>query len=411
MLDNLLEVMSAIRRHKTRSLIACFGIFWSILVLTLSLGIAQSIRENALKSLDQGLIDYIIFYTGPTSVPYNGMNSGRFIELTESDVSLISKYVPDVKLVAAENVYPDAHVSANKKYASFQVHGVTENYFNINNSVVLRQGRSLNYTDHFQARRVCKVGRMVADRLFGVGSDPIGAEMNINGITVKVVGLFQSTYGAGKNEDAVYIPESTYRILFGSNGKVQTIWAMRPSVGGAGVEEAILTVLRKSHTVSPQDRQAINFFNVADEVNRVKNLFASIDLMIWFVGIGTLSAGLVSVGNIAIIAVRERTFEIGLRKAVGATPLEIFLLFVVESALLSLFSGYLGVVFGCASLELISFISSPGWLNIEQLQEPNIDTGLLLKITSMLTICSLSAASYPALVAARILPINALRMK
>ena len=410
MWDGLQEILFTLRQNKLRTLLTAFGVFWGIFMLIVMLGAGRGMQNGVYDGFGGDVMDFIVVFTGSTSVAYEGMGLGRYIQLNREDVEAIKQQVPNVRFVAPENQVGGATITYEKKLGNFEVHGIPDEYFKIKESVPFNLGRKLNPFDQQQNRKICELGTAVVEKIFGKDVDPVGKDVRINGVVMKVVGVFFDKGNRGRDSERVYIPETTYRNVFGSGSKVQTIW-LRPTLGADGfaLEKKVIELLQRRHTVSPEDKRAIRSFNMAEPAKMVKGLFMGISAIIWFVGLGTLAAGIVGISNIMIITVKERTREIGIRKALGATPINIVSTLLMESILVTSVAGYLGMVLGVGLLELASFWLKESGTKLDFFKNPEVDFQIAITAIVLLVVVGALAGLVPALKAARIMPIEAMR--
>jgi putative ABC transport system permease protein len=225
-----------------------------------------------------------------------------------------------------------------------------------------------------------------------------------------VTGVFHDKGNRGRNSERVFMPQSTYRKIFGSGERIDMIW-VRPAKGvdGFELERNVVELVKRRHDVAPQDNRGITSFNMAMPAKRVAGLFTGINVFIWFVGLGTLTAGIVGISNIMIITVKERTREIGIRKALGATPFSIVSMLLLESALVTTVAGYVGLVFGVGLLESVSFALRSAGAKLPYFMNPEVDFDVAVTAILLLIVVGILAGLVPAMRAAKITPIEAMR--
>jgi putative ABC transport system permease protein len=410
MWDGLQEILFTLRQNKLRTLLTAFGVFWGIFMLILMLGAGRGMQNGVYDGFGGDVMDFIIVYTGATSVAYNGMGLGRYVQMNSEDIQAIKQQIPNVRYIASENQNEGATITYEKKLGNFGVHGIPDDYFKIKESVPFNLGRKMNPFDQQENRKICELGSVVVEKLFGKDVDPVGKDVRVNGVVLKVVGVFHDKANRGRDSERIYIPDSTYRKVFGSGNNVQTIW-LRPTQGADGfeLEKKVIELLQRRHSVSPEDKRAVRSFNMAEPAKMVKGLFLGINAIIWFVGLGTLAAGIVGISNIMIITVKERTREIGIRKALGATPKNIVGTLLMESILVTSVAGYMGMVFGVALLELVAFALRSSGAKLDFFQNPEVDFQVAITAIILLVVVGALAGLVPALKAARIMPIEAMR--
>ncbi len=410
MWDGLQEILFTLRQNKLRTLLTAFGVFWGIFMLILMLGAGRGMQNGVYDGFGGDVMDFIIVYTGTTSVAHKGMGLGRYIQLSQEDIKAIKQQVPNVRFISAENQNNGATITYEKKMGNFAVHGVPDDYFKIKASIPFNLGRKLNPFDQQENRKICELGSTVVEKIFGKDANPVGKEVRINGVVMKVVGVFHDKANRGRDSERIYIPDTTYQKVFGNGNRVQTIW-LRPTEGvdGFAVEKKVIELLQRRHSVSPEDKRAVRSFNMAEPAKMVNGLFMGINAIIWFVGLGTLAAGIVGISNIMIITVKERTREIGIRKALGATPKNIVGTLLMESILVTSIAGYAGMVLGVALIELVSFGLRSSGAKLDFFQNPEVDFQIAITAIILLVVVGALAGLVPALKAARIMPIEAMR--
>lgn len=410
MLDSLQEILYSLRQNKLRTVITGFGVFWGIFMLIMMLGSGQGMRNGAEQGFGNVATDTISFNGGATKLAYKGTKIGTSIRLTTDDVQVIKNTFPDVRYLAIENVTANVAASYEKKNGNFQVVGVSQDYFSIKDKLPMLAGRKINEFDHAEIRKSAAIGKPVAERLFGTSAAAIGKDIKLNGIFFKVISVFDDEDNMGMAANRIYIPLSTYRTVFRYDSYVDNL-NLRPYPGADGIalEQKILTLLKERHQVDPKDNRGVNSFNRAKNVEGLNKVFFGINALIWFVGIGTLMAGIVGVSNIMIITVKERTKEIGIRKALGATPVSIVSTLLLESVLVTTVAGYIGLVLGVGLLEMVSFGLEHSGAKMAFFKRPEIDFQLAATAIFILVSVGAIAGFIPASKAARVSPIEAMR--
>jgi putative ABC transport system permease protein len=299
-------------------------------------------------------------------------------------------------------------LSYGTKNGSFRVLGTSPEYFSID-VVNLTQGRLLNRNDMFETRKVVVIGNRVKEVLFK-DKEAIGEYINIKGVFFQVIGVFKKEGNNGRFEERAFIPFTVYQTVFNPSRSVHNI-AMTAQSGTSAkeLEEQVKNVLAKRHRFDPKDEQAIGMNNNEENFKRFQGLFSAIRMFVWVVGVGTLIAGIVGVSNIMLIIVKERTKEIGVRKAIGATPWSIISLIIQESVVITSISGYLGLLAGVGLLDGARYLIESSGAKLPYFTRPEVDLGVALAATIILVIAGAIAGLIPAIKAARIKPIEALR--
>lgn len=414
-MDSLQEILFTLRQNKLRTGLTAFGVFWGILMLILLLGAGRGMEKAMSDGWSNDVADSIWIIPSTTSVAFKGLPIGRQIQLTEDDMEAVRREIPGVRFISSENpmgsfINSDISVSFGPKSGSFGVLGVADQYFNIKEKVRFDDGRRLNLLDMDESRKVVVIGTSVSERLFSSHLEAIGKEIHINGLAFRVVGLFYDKGNQGRMSERIYMPVSAFKKAFGG-GKEVSLITVRPKAGVDAIEleEKIMVLLKQRHRIAPDDMRAIFAANKARDAAEINKMFIGLNIFIWIVGIGTLLAGVVGVSNIMIITVKERTCEIGIRKALGANPASIVWGLLFESVLVTAIAGYAGLVFGVALLESASAALTKLNIQLPYFQQPEINIEIAFMALAILVCAGVFAGLVPALRAARIMPIEAMR--
>ena len=410
MLDGLQEILFTLRQNKLRTVLTAFGVFWGIFMLVLLLGAGRGMQNGIYEDFGSDVLDFVIIWSGETSVAHNGMGPGRKIQLNLADIEAVSQQVPGIRLISAERYVENGNINYQRKNSNAQILGVPDEYFMVKEDVPFNFGRRINPLDLDEIRKIVLIGSAVADRLFEKGEDPVGKDVRVKDVVMKVAGVFHDKGDRGQNSERVLIPLTTMQKIYGGGAITSNIW-LRPAKGidGFELEKKVLEVLKRRHDVSLDDKRGINSFNMAEPATRVNGLFIGINVFIWFVGLGTLMAGIVGISNIMIITVKERTKEIGIRKALGATPFQIVSTLLLESMLVTGIAGYLGLVVGVGLLELVAFGLRSTGAKLPYFLNPSVDFQAAITAIFLLVGVGLLAGLMPALRAAKITPTEAMR--
>lgn len=410
MLDSLQEILFTLKQNKLRTLLTAFGVFWGIFMLILLLGAGRGMQNGVMDDFGADVLDFIIVYPGSTSMAYHGMGVGRPIQFTQGDAQAVLRQVHGIRMLSIENALGRGEITYQDKGGDFEIRGIPDEYFKIKNDVPFDFGRKPDMLDDDQVRKVAVIGTAVAERLFPKGVDPVGKDICVKGVVMKVTGMFYDKFNRGQFSERVYIPQTTFIKIFGGGDRITDMW-LRPEKGVDGfvVEKQVLDLLKRRHDVAPDDIRGVQSFNMAKPAQNINGLFIGIKAFIWFVGLGTLMAGIVGVSNIMIITVKERTREIGIRKALGATPFTIVSTLLVESILVTGISGYIGLVLGVGLLELVSLALHAAGGHVPYFKNPDVDFGIAITAIVLLVAVGAIAGFMPALRAARISPVEAMR--
>lgn len=410
-LDNWQEIYSSVKKHKLRTLLTAFGVFWGILMLVLLLGAGKGLENGVFQMFGNNARNTIFIWSEVTRLPYKGLSPGRKVTFDNGDYAAIVRQVPEIGvLVPNLNLGEKVSVGYKEKSVGFTLKGTHPNLRKIK-TIDLATGRFINELDLSGQRKVAVVGRRIKEILFN-NSNPVGKFIDIKGVHFKVIGTFLTDESGNQKEDAetVLIPLSTLQRTFGYEDDI-SLFTLIPRTGipAERVETKLKQLLAARHSIHPQDQEAISTFNSEKEFNKFVSLFTGINLFIWIVGSGTIIAGIIGVGNIMLIIVKERTREIGIRKALGATPFSIISLIIMESILITSAAGYVGLLAGIAIVESVkSFLDKTG-IKSEFFKDPHIDMHVALTAVVILVVTGALAGLIPARNAANINPIEALK--
>jgi putative ABC transport system permease protein len=410
MLDGLQEILYTLKQNKLRTLLTAFGVFWGIFMLILLLGFGRGMQNGVMDDFGRDVLDFVLIWGGDTSIAYHGMGLGRKIQLEQADIEAVSRQVRGIRVIASDSSTDDGSVTFEGKNSNATIHGIPDDYFKIKEDVPFPLGRKPNPLDANEIRKVVVIGTTVAERLFPKDADPVGKSVRVKDVVMKVVGVFHDKGNRGRASESVFMPISTYQKIYGSGGRITQIWLRpQPGVDGFELEKNVLDLVKRRHDVAPDDIRGIRSFNMATPAKRVNGLFTGINIFIWFVGLGTLTAGIVGISNIMIITVKERTREIGIRKALGATPFSIVSTLLLESALVTSVAGYVGLVCGVGLLELVAFALRSSGAKLPYFMNPEVNFQVAVTAILLLIGVGILAGLMPAMRAAKITPIEAMR--
>jgi putative ABC transport system permease protein len=405
-LDAWQETLDTIRKNKLRTLLTAFSVAWGILMLVVLLGSGQGLTNGVEYAFRDDATNSIRVYSGQTSVPYRGLRPGRTVQFTNLDYDDIKQNVAGIDHITSRySIRTALAVSYRGQSASYNVRCVHPDYQYLEQTIIL-EGRYINPTDVAEYRKVAVIGDRVQTQ-FGKGKPLLGEYIQVNSIPFRVVGISTDEGSEGERE-AIYLPISTAQRAFGGSNRVAMILM---TVGDAGVDEgtAVADIVRERiaerHDFDPNDQRAVFISNALVEFQRFVSLMGGIRMFVWIIGVGTLLAGVVGVSNIMMIGVKERTKEIGIRKALGATPRSIMRLILQEAVLVTAVAGYTGLVIGVAVLQVMA----KGITGSDFFRNPSVDLGVALSATAILVVSGAIAGYFPARRAASIRPVDALR--
>jgi putative ABC transport system permease protein len=414
--DNWQEIISALSKNKLRSFLTAFGVFWGIFMLIIMLGSGNGLRNGVSQDMGDFATNSMFLWSQRTSIPYKGFVRGRWFWLKTDDVQAIYDNVPEAKIVSPRNQLGGwrggNNVTRGLKTGAFGVYGDYPEY-NIIEPKNIVQGRFINQLDIEQKRKVAVIGEAVYQYLFEPGEDPIDQHVMINGVYFKVVGLYKSKKkGENAIEDtqAITVPFTTFQQAFNYGENLGWMALLsQPDVKVSEMEEKVIALLKERHTVHPDDTRAFGSENLEEQFGRMSNLFLAIKLLSFFVGILTLFAGVIGISNIMLVVVKERTKEIGIRRALGATPFNIIQQIMLEAATLTTIAGMAGLVFGVWLLEAISTLLAKFEMDTGSFAQPEVDISVALIALLILVVSGLLAGIIPAKRAVQIKPVDAIR--
>lgn len=403
-LDKWQEILSTINKNRMRTFLTGFSVAWGIFMLIILLGSGKGLQNGIESQFRADAVNTIWFGPGTTAKAYNGLQPGRRIRFTNEDYDFVKDQIEGVDKISAR-YYPwqNRIVSYKKEYGSFDLWCVHPDYFDIENATMIK-GRFINHIDIQKKRKVVAIGELVMEALFKNGEDPIGEYLKINNILFQIVGVYTDVE---RDNSRVYIPVSTTQLVSGGGNSINnlTITSTVSAEKSEELENALRSEIAKRHNFDKEDLNAMWMYNTIKDFKTFTNLFKAIQIFVSIIGAFTIIAGIVGVGNIMIIAVNERTKEIGIRKAVGATPASIVSMIILEAIFITGLAGYIGLMLGTGLLSLVTKVlpSNPYFLN------PQVDFATALIATGVLIVAGTLAGFMPALRASRIRPVVALR--
>lgn len=403
--DKWQEILSTVRKNKLRTFLTAFSVAWGIFILIVLLGAGKGLRNGAMAQFAGDSENSISVGGGETSLPYKGLKPGRVVQLTNEDYELIKSKVDGIQNITSSYMGRQMRtVSYGNEHGAFTVRSCMPDHQYLENTTTV-EGRFINDLDIKDYRKVCTIGVPVQKAIFKK-EDPLGKYLDVEGIPYLVVGVF---YDQGRNDmDRVYIPLSTAQRAYNGKQNVGNIWL---SIGNASVEKSeamrkeIVSLMSHKHRFDPEDEKAIDTNNNFMQFQRVMDVIDGIQLFVIVIGLMTITAGVVGVSNIMMIVVKERTKEIGIRKALGATPASIVSLIIQESIIITGAAGYIGLLLGIGLLELVNKIGVEG----DFFRKPEVNLGVAIWATVLLVIAGALAGLFPAIRAAHIQPVIALR--
>ena len=355
-LDSYHELLETLLRNKTRSFLTGFGVFWGVFMLVALMGGGAGMKEMLSNNFEGFATNSAIIWAQPTTKPYHGFRKGRMWTLSTSDIQRLQEQVPQIDVVSPMlNKWGVQAVNGDNKFNA-NVKGQLPNYAKVE-PPKLYYGRYINDMDIAQQRKVCVIGKRVYKTLFPQGGDPCGQLVRLDSVYYTVIGVDYSTGNISVNgtaDESVAIPLSLMQRAFNRGDEIEMIAiTARPGTTINDITPRIREVIARAHHVDPADEKSVMVFNTEVLFGMMDNLFDGVDLLIWLVGIGTLLAGAIGVSNIMMVTVKERTTEIGIRRAIGATPRVILTQIISESILLTAVAGMTGILFAVMILQMM----------------------------------------------------------
>lgn len=410
------EILEALNANRFRTIMTAFGVFWGIFILVILLALTNGLKNGVQADFGDFATNTIFMWTQSTSMPYQGFTKGRNFNFRQSDVALLKEKFPELRFVSPRNQLGgfrgSNNVTRGDKTGAFNIYGDNPEYIKQEPLDVLK-GRFLSYSDIQDERKVAVVGTDVIKSLFDIGEEPIGSYIKINGINFMVIGVVKKTSSQGDNqEDAntIYIPFSTFGKAFNYGDIVgwMAITAI-DEVPITQIKPEIMKEMRAAHKVHPDDERAIGHFDLAEQFQKITGLFSILSFVGYFVGALVLMSGVIGISNIMLIVVKERTKEIGIRRALGATPREIRGQVLQESMFLTLISGMAGISFAAGLIWVMNTLLDAAG-SVENFANPSVSVGVIFIALTILVISGLLAGMIPATRATQMKPVDALRM-
>ncbi len=405
-IDTWQEIYGSIRKNKLRTAITIIGVTWGIFLLVVLLGAARGMNNNFSKLFGDFATNSVFVWAQSTSKPFKGFQKGRRVRLTTEDVTAIRQEIKGVSLVVPRN-QTQSLVIRNFQSGTFQVSGDYPELNKVQKKDMV-WGRFINENDIKYKRKVCVVEEDVYKQLFDKDEYPIGQLVKINNINYKVIGVFRKNPTIQIGNDDFHIPFSTFQQIYNQGNKIG--WMMitgKPDYDIKQMEIDVKLLLRNMHKIHPEDKRAFGSFNLGDMFAKVSGFFIGMQFLTWFVGIATLIAGVFAIGNILLITVKERTKEIGIRRALGAVPMEIKRQVILESVFLTITAGMLGIIIGGLVLILVDTLFGHG--PDSTLTNPTVNIPVIMIAFATLVVLGTLIGLIPAQRAVSIKPIEALR--
>ena len=409
-LDTYKEILDTITRNKSRSLLTGFGVFWGVFMLIALMGGGQGLKEMLQNNFAGFATNTAMIYAQNTTKPYKGFNKGRSWNMEMSDLQSLRQQTPELDVISPMLFGGRKNVVYGDKTFSGSTQGVNPDFSKVSTPKIF-YGRYINEMDVRQQRKVCVIGKQIFKNLFPGGGDPCGKTVRVDSTYYTIIGVdYRSGNGiniGGRADETITLPQSVLRTAYNRGNDVDIIAVTgKPGVVMSKLSDRMRATIARAHSIDPTDEKGIMVFNTEVLFQMLENLFRGVNFLIWMVGIGTLLAGAIGVSNIMMVTVKERTTEIGIRRAIGATPNMILSQIISESIILTLVAGMSGILFGVAILQMLEMANTTDGILTAHFQV-NFWTALF----SAILICILGglAGLAPAWRAMSIKPVDAMR--
>ncbi len=416
-LDLWKEILSALKKNRMRSFMTAFGVFWGIFMLIIMSGAGRALENGVMDGIRAFASNSAFFWTERTSVPYKGFQRGRRWHYDNKDLQYIRQHVKEIEYISPRLFGPDAYEGNNtirgERTGAFNIYGDYPDYFKIDPWTPL-EGRLINEIDIRNSRKVCVIGERVREVMFDKDEPAVGEYMKVNGVYFQVVGVIEPetriNIGGGRKEETIIIPFTTMQRAYNFGDRIHFFSVTSEKGTPVSVlEEKLKRLLKERHQIAPDDMMAVGSFNIEVEWIKYSNLFLGIQALTWIVGIGTLFAGVIGVSNIMLVIIKERTREIGIQRAIGATPAKIITHIVAESVFLTTIAGYIGLSLGVGILQLLNMALESGNPDEIFFRRPEVSFEMAIAALAVLVISGIFAGLIPAKRAISIKPIDAIR--
>lgn len=408
-IDRFREIIDTLTRNKTRSFLTGFGVFWGVFMLVALLGGGQGLKELLQSNFEGFATNSAIIFAQPTTKPYAGFRKERQWNMVYNDVERLKRQVPELETVSPMLSHWGGNATHGDKKTECTMKGVMPNYRNVE-APLLFYGRFINDMDIQNNRKVCVIGKRVYKELFPGGGDPCGQRICVDNIYYDVVGVDYSAGNMsinGRSETSVVVPFTMMQKAYalGDNVHLMCVTA-KPGITMSSITQKMRSVIAKAHQIDPTDEKAVTVFNTEVMFGMLDNLFSGVNFLILLVGIGTLLAGAIGVSNIMMVTVRERTIEIGIRRAIGATPKNILGQIITESVILTAVAGMSGILFAVMILEMLELGNTTDGIVAAHFQ---VQFWTAVGATILLAVLGVLAGLAPAVRAMSIKPVDAMR--
>lgn len=410
-LDTYREILDTLTRNKSRSFLTGFGIFWGVFMLVALIGGGRGLKELLNQNFEGFATNSAMIWAQPTTKAYKGFRKGRWWNMEYKDVERLKSHIPELDVVSPVLFSNGGTAYYGDHKSSIGVNGVSPEYQKVN-SPKMFYGRFLNETDVVQRRKVCVIGKKTYKELFPGGGNPCGKFVRVDDIYYQIVGVDYNVSGGVSTggSDAgttMLLPITLMQQAYNRGTSVDMIAVTgKPGVVMSSIAPQIRETLGRAHTIDPQDERGIMVFNTEVLFQMLDSLFRGVNFLIWLVGLGTLLAGAIGVSNIMMVTVRERTTEIGIRRAIGATPKMILSQIIAESIVLTLVAGMSGILLAVAILQMLELGNTEDGILLAHFQ---VDFWTAILCALVIATMGVLAGLPPAARAMTIKPVDAMR--
>ncbi len=408
--DKWQEIFGTIRKNKLRTFLTALGVWWGIFMLIVLMGAGTGLENGVFSLFGSHARNALYVWTQRTTLPYMGLPPGRNARLNNDDIqALVMHFENEIEYMAPRLWVNSGEIIHKDKKAAFDVRGESPDIVHID-AFKLAEGRFINQLDMKNRRKIVVIGKRVVETFFEKNENPIGEYLKIQGVDYLIVGTFKSDRrgeDAEEDEKTIFMPLTTAQQVTNNPNRIGWfVCTIDKKYKVSDVQDKITGLLKERHKIHPDDEQGIRWNSTEQEVKELYGLFTGIKLLVWFVGIGSLFAGVIGVGNIMLIIVKDRTKEIGIRKAMGATPRSIVSMILLESIFITTIAGYLGLL---SSIGLVYLMNVAAGTDVPFFLNPQIKLGVGVAAVFILVIAGALTGLVPALQASRINPVEALR--
>ncbi len=407
------EIFQSIRKNKIRTFLTMIGVFVGIYIYIGLSGASKGLDNGFERQFETVAMNTMFAWAQSTSIPYDGFKTGRQLQLKLGDIDVLQNRVPEIQFIAPRNAKgvfdgSPASVVRGGNSGNYAVYGDYPVFTRIATKKIYEGGRFINDEDIEQTRKVCVIGERTQKELFKKDESPIGGYIRIDNIYFQVIGVHKFTPGGGFESDSdIFIPFTTFQKLYNTGDEIG--WLTMAAYDDADVvqvEKDVKSVLKSIHRVHPDDERAFGSFNLGEIFNRIMGFSSGLTFLSLIVGIATILAGVIGIGNILLISVKERTKELGVRRALGATPSEVRNQIIIESLFLTLLAGIIGIIIGAVTLKAIDVFTQGSDFPYTN---PTVPVPLVLGALGLMIILGTLIGLIPAQRAVSIRPIDALR--